>query len=132
MMNTVVNALDEAAAWFAWASWIALGVTIVLLLPLAAFRQSRGVAVMGLWVASSVFFLSLWVTGAYATIVNWGWVGIILGAILAGVGLALTGIVSCLFAGEWEEFFTLLVLAALGVGTAVFAQYLTKKMEVAV
>jgi len=70
--------------------------------------------------------VTLWVLGLYATIGNWGWVGVILGLILAGVGITLTGILSCLFASQWEALFMLLGLTALTIGTLVLAQRLSE------
>jgi hypothetical protein len=61
----------------------------VLLLPIAAFRRTREQAAIGLWVAAFVLFVSLWVMGLYATVVNWGWIGVVVGLLLVASELRL-------------------------------------------
>jgi hypothetical protein len=96
---------------------------------MAAFRGTRKGAVTGLWIVTTVFFLTAWVFGLYATIANWGWVGVVIGLLLAGVGVALTGLVSSALARTWEPFFIILALSALFFGALWLIQRLTKKIE---
>ena len=116
--------LDTLPSWLGIALWAAIAVTVVPLLPMAAFRQTRKTAAAGLRIVATVFFLLAWIFGLYATIANWGWVGVALGLLLLVVGVAVTGVVSSLFAAAWEPLFVILAPLVLCISTMWLAERL--------
>lgn len=75
-------------------SWIGVAILILVLIPMALFRGTRPAAGTGMFFASYLFGLTTWFLGATVTFVTWGWVGLIIGLILAGVGVVPIGILA--------------------------------------
>ena len=67
-------------------------VCVLVLLPMAVFPSTRGLAAGGLFLASWLFGLTTWALGATVTFATYGWVGLILGMMLFGVGVVPVGI----------------------------------------
>ena len=75
-------------------AWIALGVIIVILLPLAIFKRTRRFSGTIIFYASYLFGLTTWFLGAAITLSTWGWLALIIGFFLAGVGVVPIGILA--------------------------------------
>ena len=97
--------------------WIALGIDILLLLPLSIIRPFRPFTGGGIFLSSYLFGIVTWLTGFIVTYSVWGLLGVIIGCLLMGVGVVPLGIVASLLNGMWEPFFTLLVLAVVTFGS---------------
>jgi hypothetical protein len=67
-------------------------VCVLVLLPMAVLPSTRGLAGRGLFLASWLFGLTTWTLGATVTFSTYGWVGLILGMMLFGVGVVPVGI----------------------------------------
>ena len=67
-------------------------VCVLVLLPMAVFPSTRGLAGRGLFLASWLFGLTTWTLGATVTFSTYGWVGLILGMMLFGDGVVPVGI----------------------------------------
>jgi hypothetical protein len=89
---------------------IALGISI-LLLPLAAFRITRGFAGLALTILSYVFGATAWLYGAACSFMAFGWIGLIIGLILAGVGVVPLAMVAGIFKSEVPIMVTWILLA---------------------
>jgi hypothetical protein len=76
--------------------------TLVLLLPMACIRPLRGVAAVGLMIASVFFGIATWVYGFLVTFGTLGILGIVVGIVLGGVGVVPVAIVACLWDGAWS------------------------------
>ena len=120
---------DKALPYFDWASRITLGVVLIILLPMAAFHQTRRQAAKGLMYASSVFGITLWVWGLVLTYNLWGGGMVLLGIFLFGVGVVPMGMLATLFASMWSTFGQLLLLAVLTYGTRRFSKALLLKIQ---
>jgi hypothetical protein len=83
-MDGLVNSILE---WLATASAIALGLSSSIFLILGMFRATRKLAGVGLVVSSYVFAVTLWAYSAVVTFTYWGWIGLIIGLVLLGVGV---------------------------------------------
>jgi hypothetical protein len=66
-------------------------VGIFVLAPLGIFRRTRGIAGVGLVSASWGLGAILWLYGAMITFTSWGWVGLIIGLFVFGVGVVPMG-----------------------------------------
>jgi uncharacterized membrane protein YqjE len=51
----------------------------------------------------------LWIYGAVATFAYWGWIGLVIGLLVVGIGVVPMGFVALAVQGQWEW------VAALGV-----------------
>lgn len=73
-------------------AWIGVAIVVLVLLPMALFRATRSAAGTGIFFSSYLFGLTTWFLGATVTFVTWGWVGLLLGLLIAGVGVVPIGI----------------------------------------
>jgi hypothetical protein len=89
---------------------IALGIA-VLLLPFAAFRSTRGFAGLALTILSYVFGITAWLYGAACSFAAFGWVGLIIGLMLAGVGVVPLAMIAGLFKADVPIMVTWILLA---------------------
>lgn len=99
--------LFGAAEFSVWAlDWIpdtfaiAVGACLVFI-PLAIIPATRGIAAILFSVASVVFGACLWLYALAFTYLEWGMVGVVIGVMLAGVGVIFTGALATIFAGAW-------------------------------
>jgi len=78
-------------------SSIALAITIMILLPLTIWRKTRPAAGVGLFAVSYVFGATTWFLGAAVTFGSFGWIGLILGLFILGLGVVPLGIIGAFF-----------------------------------
>lgn len=76
---------------------IALAITIFILLPLAFWQRTRSFSGTGLVIASYVFGVTTWLLGAGLTFGLFGWFGLIIGLLIAGVGVVPLAIIGAIF-----------------------------------
>lgn len=104
-------------------------VCIVLLLPLAPFRKTRIVPAYGLYVASFVFGVCVWVYGFMVTYEIWGGVGVFIGLMLGIVGIVPLGIIAAAWHFEWVIVAELIYGLVLTYGARAIALWLGVKIE---
>jgi len=78
-------------------SWVALVIAVLVLLPLAAWRKTRGAAGVGLFVVSYILGATTWFLGAAVTFASFGWIGLIIGLFIFGIGVVPLGIIGPFF-----------------------------------
>ncbi len=89
-----------------------LGTVIVVfvLLPLALFKSTRGAVGTIMYGASWFFGITTWFLGATITFATWGWVGLLIGLFMAGVGVVPIGILAAFISLKSSEFGFSLIL----------------------
>lgn len=101
-------------------SWLAVAVVIVVLLPLAIFKKTRGVSGLGIYIASYLFGATTWFLGATVTFVTWGWVGLVIGLVIAGVGVVPIGILAAFISLKEPTLgFSILAMVAITLGSRI-------------
>jgi hypothetical protein len=85
-------------------SWIAIAIAVLVFLPLAAWRNTRGAAGVGLFVVSYIFGSTTWFLGAAVTFGSFGWIGLIIGLFIFGIGVVPLGIIGAFFKLGISEF----------------------------
>lgn len=91
---------DTAARLYSFTapvSGFVLAVVLLVLLPLSIWNRMRGGA--GAWIfgASYVFGLVAWLLGCAVTWSAFGWVGLILGLLVVGIGVVPLAIIAAFF-----------------------------------
>lgn len=133
IMYAFITGTARVAEWLAplltSVNGYALGISIVVLLPMALFRASRGWAAVGFMVVSFVFGFVMWMFGFLYTYILWGVLGIVVGIFLAGIGVVPIGMLALAIHGEWELAGQLLFGLVLTFGTRAFAMYLSEKAD---
>lgn len=76
---------------------IAVLVTLFVLLPMAVFRRTRGAAGTSIFVVSYIMGITAWFLGATLTFASFGWVGLIIGLLVFGIGVVPLGIIGGFF-----------------------------------
>ena len=87
--------------WFSILTWIAFGLVVFVILPLAIPRATRGFSSVALFVASYVFGATLWMKGFLLTLFIWGLGAVFLGLFLAGIGVVPIAMLATLLKGMW-------------------------------
>lgn len=80
---------------------ITIGACLFILAPLAFFPKTQGTSAIGFLIAAYAFHLILWVWSMAYTYSIWGMTGVIIGLILAGVGVVPVAMLAALLHGEW-------------------------------
>jgi hypothetical protein len=107
-----------------------LVVCVVILLPAAIIRPSRAFASVGLLIASFVFGSFLWVWSFIVTLAIWGVWGVVIGLMVAGVGVVPISFFAMLFHSEWHHrIWDLVILVVLTFGTRALAFWVASKAE---
>ena len=78
-------------------AWLAFGIAIFVLLPMAAFNRTRAQAGLGLYITSWLFGITTWLLGAGITFAVYGWMGLFIGLFLFGVGVVPLAIFAAFF-----------------------------------
>ena len=89
---------------------VALGIA-VLLLPLAAFKTTRAFAGLALTILSYVFGATAWLYGAACSFAAFGWVGLIVGLLFAGIGVVPLAMIAGIFKADVPIMVTWILLA---------------------
>ncbi len=100
--------IQGAASVSAWAfpflqsvSGLTLFFGVPLLLVLAFIRPTRRIGGNGLYVASVVFGITVWISALLYTLSTWGWLAVLVGLVFAGVGIVPVAMVAAGFHQEW-------------------------------
>ena len=98
-----VSLAPKVLPWLIQGSAWALGGSVLLFVPLAAFRSTRPWAGLGLVLSSYVFGLTTWFLGLLNAAYFWGLWAVIVGMLLLGVGVVPVGILAASFNGAWTN-----------------------------
>lgn len=113
-------------------NWVA-GVAIILcmtVLPMfALFKKTRIIAGIGYYISSYFLGLATFIQCLLITYAFWGWIGIILGLLLAGVGIIPFGLIASAIHGEWFIAGSILVNLIFVVGTKKIGLWLVEKVD---
>lgn len=108
-------------------AWLAFGIAVLVLTPMAFFRTTRPQAGFGLIVASWVFGVTTWLLGAAVTFSTYSWPALLIGLLFAGVGVVPIGIFAAFFSvksaalGITMIIMTIVVFVSKGVGASLMA-----------
>jgi hypothetical protein len=99
-------------------------VCLNLFLPLSFFRFTRFYASVGFIVASYVFGATLWFTGVVVSYLYWGFWGLFIGLVMAGVGVVPIAMLASALHSEWWGVGGFVIGIVLIYGTRLFGVYL--------
>lgn len=115
--------------WFSVLTWLAFGMVVLLILPLAIPQATRGFSSVALLIASYVFGATLWMQGLLLTLSIWGLGAVFIGLFLAGVGVVPIAMLATLFNGMWLALVELILLTVLTFGARAGAMSLAETVE---
>ena len=86
-------------------------------------------AAIGFVTASFVFGAMMWCGGLGVTYEAWGMGGVIIGLVIAGVGIVPVGMLAVLLHGEWQALIVFVILIVLTFGLRGLGFWLAKKVD---
>lgn len=110
------------------ASAYVLAFTVLGFVPLCFTKETRVTGGSGMVIASFVFGITLWFWSLLLTYQTWGWLAVIIGLVIMGIGVFPIALIAMAIHGEWKIFAELILIAVLtfgfrGAGSYVTAQY---------
>lgn len=109
---------------------IAFLVTLFVFVPLGFFRRTRKLAGSEIYFVSYIFGATVWLLSAAITFSYFGWLGLIIGLLLLGVGVVVLAFVAALLEGAWYLAFGVIGLyVVLTYGARMLGTYLSDKTE---
>jgi uncharacterized protein YacL len=115
--------------WFPIVFWSNLLIAFFILGPLSLIPPARFVAAIGFVIASFVFGAMMWCGGLGVTYEAWGMAGVIIGLVIAGVGIVPVGMLAVLLQGEWQALIGFVILIVLTFGLRALGFWLAKKVD---
>ena len=88
----------------------------LFLLVASVVKPVRLVAGPTLYASSYLFGGILWLSGLVYTYALWGMVGVLVGFLVLGIGVVPIGMMATLLHGQWEPFFSLVLLTVITFG----------------
>ena len=109
----------------ATAFWLSL----LLFLPMALLRRTRIISIFGLGAASLIFGIFSWCL-SFATVHDYfGITGLVIGLLIAGVGIVPIALVGAIMHHAWPLLVLLIFALILSLGTRVLAMWLATVQE---
>ena len=109
---------------------LALLVSVVFLLPLALFRRTRVFSGTLLFALSYLFGATIWLLGAGITVASFGWLGLIVGLLVFGIGVVPLGIIGAYFKLNMLEIsVSLIVMSIITYGARAIGITLANKLS---
>jgi hypothetical protein len=115
--------------WVPVVFWGTLLIVFFVLGPLSLIPPARAIAAIGVVIASYVFSVIMWCFGLAVTYAIWGMMGVIIGLLIAGVGIVPVAMLATLLHGQWEILIELVILIVLTFGPRALGVWLAQKVD---
>jgi hypothetical protein len=136
LLGIGIGLLLGAAAFSFWVlKWtpiafaLTLAVSFFVLGPLALIPPTRVASAIGLMIASYVFGAIMWVWGFAFTYVAWGWIAVIIGLVIMGIGVVPVAMLAALLHADWGDLIAFGLLAVLTYGCRALSLWLAQKAD---
>jgi hypothetical protein len=106
-----------------------LALCIVLLGPLSFLARTRGFAATGFMFCSYVFGAVLWMWALLLTYDLWGMMAVVIGILIAGVGIVPVALLAAVFHAEWAGLGDLVFMIVATFGFRFLAFWLASKAD---
>jgi hypothetical protein len=115
--------------WIAIISLITFVICLVILFPLALFKRTRELSILGLLIASYVFGFIAWIWSFLLSYTLWGSMGLFIGLFLGGIGVVPIALLATAVGGYWLVLGQLVLLIVLKYAVKALAAYLSTLRE---
>lgn len=82
---------------------------ILVLIPLGFIKKIRPVVAIILYIISFIFGATTWLYAVVITFAMLGWIWLVIGLLIAGIGVLPLGLIASLIKGNFYIFFSLLI-----------------------
>lgn len=129
LLNGTVWVGEHVIQWLMDLGWWVLAIDLFILLPFGLFRKTGMFGGLAMYYSSFVFGLTLWFLGLLLTYFAWGFLGVIIGLVIFGVGVVPVAMLAMLLHGEFFSLLVLVVLTVLTFGSRALGIYLAARAE---
>lgn len=109
--------------------WIVLIFSIVILVPLSIIKKTREIGLIGILITSYIYGLLLWVWSFLITFSTWGWIAVIIGLVIAGIGVVPIALLATILTAHWATLLEIIILIVITFGVRFLALYIAEKNE---
>ena len=102
---------------------------LLIWIPLALFRSTRAFAGSAIFTSTYIWGAGLWFMSTVAVLNLWGWIALLVGLLLFGVGVVPIALVALVLNGQWSQAGYLMWLLIQVLGLRLFAVWLITKSE---
>lgn len=120
---------NNVLPWLAPIMWFVLLLDVIIALPLAIPKKTRGYAGLALYISSYVFGLTLWFFGLLVTYFMWGFLAVFIGLVIAGVGVVPIAMLATLISGEWGLLGLLIFFTVITFGVRMLGLFMVESTE---
>ncbi len=120
---------EHAMQWLLNAASLVFVLDLIIIFPLAMFRRLRPWVGVALYSSSFLFGLATWFLGLLLTYSLWGLPATVVGVLLMGGGVVVTGLLAALFEGVWPGLMWLIIYIVGTFGTRAIGMRLTNVCE---
>jgi len=120
MTEAIIELSIKAYTMLLPLAWIGIFVTVLILLPMSLFKRTRESAGKGMYYVSWLLAATTWFLGCAVTFASWGWIALIIGLLLGGVGVVPIAILAAFISLEiYSLGFSLITMVILVFATRV-------------
>lgn len=101
----------------------------LILLFFAIIPKARGIVGNIIMYSALVYGLSAWIYGLAVTLALWGWLAVIVGVLLGGIGVVPIGMLASIIGGHWDLFWPLLINVVIYFGALIVGGLLASSAE---
>lgn len=120
---------EKIFPWAAIIFFITIAIDIIVLLPLSIIRKTREIGLVGLLISSYLFGLLIWVWSFLIVYSIWGWIGLTIGLMIAGIGVAPVAILALILNAQWAVLLELIILLAITFGMRIVVFYAAERND---
>lgn len=120
---------QKISPWLMPVFFWTLDACVFVLGPTAFFRSTRGFSAVGLMLASYAFGFVVWVWSFLLVLDLWGMFGVVIGLLLAGIGIVPVAVLAALFHADWASLGDLVIMIAATFGVRILAVWLASKAD---
>ena len=115
---------DLSLPIFRFISYTIFLVDIIIFLPLLAVKKFKRFSGSGLLISSYLFGITLWLWCLVLTFKLWGWLALVIGVVLCGIGVVPIALLAALFSGLFSTFCWIILYIIIVFATRVFGIHL--------
>jgi len=104
-------------------------ISVFIFIPMMIFKKTRKWAGGALAFSSLLFGLTLWIYSALVAYMLWGFIGLVIGLFMMGIGVVPVALLAALFSGEWTIIGSIIYMLILTFGARLFGLYVAEKAE---
>lgn len=104
-------------------------VDILILLPLLMLNKTRSITSIGLLISSYIFGVTLWFWGLILTFYYWGFLAVIIGLFIFGVGVVPIALLATIINTEWSLVGQIILMILFTYGSRYYAFHIAKKID---